>query len=175
MLELGFYGHRQCCPEVFASGLHVQDFNQGQMASNSHDELQLSKKHEEILGKRAVLLQQMEICYEQQKAKRNQQATMSQAARERNAEILEDFQKVEERLRTRPLLHPDVLNLQTRYWASVEQKLPEWESYLLGKSQAPRCEEMILQGLQEQKDTENNSLPARSKSRPPRPKPRSAD
>ncbi|XP_053509106.1 uncharacterized protein C3orf14 homolog isoform X3 [Ictalurus furcatus] len=112
MLELGFYGHRQCCQEVFTSGLHVQVFNQGKMASNSHDELQLSKKHEEILGKRAVLLQQMEICYEQQKAKRNQQATMSQAALERNAEILEDFQKVEKRLWTRPLLHPDVLNLQ---------------------------------------------------------------
>ncbi|MCI4390018.1 hypothetical protein PGIGA_G00117660 [Pangasianodon gigas] len=145
------------------------------MASNSQDELQLSKKHEEILGKRAVLLQQMEICYEQQKAKKKHRATMSQAARERNAEILEDFQKVEERLRTRPLLHPDVLNLQTRYWASVEQKLPEWESYLLGKSQAPMSEEMISQRLQEQKGGENDSSPARSKGRPPRPKPRSAD
>ncbi|XP_060766715.1 centrosomal protein 15 kDa [Neoarius graeffei] len=145
------------------------------MASNSHDELQLSKKHEEILGKRAVLLQQMEICYEQQKAKKKHQATMFQAARERNAEILEDFQKLEERLRTRPLLHPDVLSLQTRYWASVEQKLPEWESYMLGKGQAPMSEEMFLQGLQKQKGTENDSSSARTKGRPPRPKPRSAD
>ncbi|KAG7319224.1 hypothetical protein KOW79_017698 [Hemibagrus wyckioides] len=141
----------------------------------SHDELQLSKKHEEILGKRAVLLQQMEICYEQQKAKKNHRATLSQAARERNAEILEDFQKAEERLQTRRLLHPDVLNLQTRYWASVEQKLPEWESYLLGKSQAPMSEEMISQGVQKKEDTENDSSPVQRKGRPPRPKARSAD
>ncbi|KAM9444206.1 centrosomal protein 15 [Clarias gariepinus] len=145
------------------------------MASNSHDELQLSKKHEEILGKRTVLLQQMEICYEQQKAKKNHQADMSQAARERNAEILKDIQKVEERLRTRPLLHPDVLNLQTRYWASVEQQLPEWESYLLGKSQAPMSVETISQGNHEQRCSNNNSSPVRSQGRPPRPKPRSAD
>ncbi|KAK2821250.1 hypothetical protein Q7C36_020593 [Tachysurus vachellii] len=145
------------------------------MASISHDELRLSKKHEEILGKRVVLLQQMEICYEQQKAKKKHHATMSQAARERNAEILEDFQKAEERLRTRPLLHPDVLSLQTRYWASVDRKLPEWESYLLGKSQAPMSEENILKGLREKEVTGNDSSPLQSKGRPPRPKARSAD
>ncbi|TSV54878.1 hypothetical protein Baya_13286 [Bagarius yarrelli] len=135
------------------------------MAFDGHDELHLSKKHEEILGKRAVLLQQMEICYEQQKTKKKHRAMMFQTARERNAQILEDFQKVEECLRTRPLLHPDVLNLQTRYWASVEQNLPEWESYLLGRSQAPTSEEKPSQ------DAENVSSPARSKGKPPRPKP----
>lgn len=40
------------------------------------------------LGKRALLLQQMEAHYEQQKAKKKQQCLMSQAAKERNAQIL---------------------------------------------------------------------------------------
>ncbi len=40
------------------------------------------------LGKRALLLQQMEAHYEQQKAKKKQQSLMSQAATERNAQIL---------------------------------------------------------------------------------------
>ncbi|KAI5607058.1 hypothetical protein C0J50_7174 [Silurus asotus] len=140
------------------------------MASDPQKELQLSKKHEEILGKRAVLLQQMEICNKQQKDKKKHQAAMSQVALERNAEIMEDFKNLEERFQTRPLLHPDVLKLQTCYWALVEQKLPEWESYLLGKSQAPLSAEMVSQGL---KDTEKNSSPALSKGRPPRPKLRS--
>lgn len=43
------------------------------------------------LGKRAVLLQQMEICFEEQKAKKKHQATIAQAARERNSKILAVF------------------------------------------------------------------------------------
>ncbi|KAL7837179.1 hypothetical protein SRHO_G00268900 [Serrasalmus rhombeus] len=142
------------------------------MASNPYDEVQLNKKHEEILGRRAVLLQQMEICYEQQKAKKKKQGMMSEAAHERNVKLLEDFQKVENCLRARPLLHPDVLNLQTCYWASVERDLPEWENYLLGKGPAPVTEWGQLRGLQGQKDTRQDSSPARNKGKPPRPKPR---
>ncbi len=93
------------------------------MASYTHEELELSQKHEDMwvlsvvlvgkmstifndsflvmklkglmnvffscrLGKRALLLQQMEAHYEQQKAKKKQQSLMSQAATERNAQIL---------------------------------------------------------------------------------------
>ncbi|KAG9260605.1 uncharacterized protein C3orf14 homolog [Astyanax mexicanus] len=141
------------------------------MASNLNEEVELSKKHEEILGRRAVLLQQMEICYEQQKAKKKQQAMASQAAHERNMKILEDFQKLENCLQTRPLLHPDVINLQTRYWASVEQKLPEWENYLLGKGPAPVTE--AGQGCYGHRGTRQDSSPARDKGKPPRPKPKS--
>ncbi|XP_051528716.1 uncharacterized protein C3orf14 homolog isoform X2 [Myxocyprinus asiaticus] len=110
------------------------------MASHTHEEFELSKKHEDILGKRALLLQQMEAHYVQQKAKKEQQSLMSQAAKERNAQILKDLQVVEKSLQTRQLLHPDIINLETRYWASVERKLPEWEEYLLGKGQAPASE-----------------------------------
>ncbi|XP_072522142.1 centrosomal protein 15 [Salminus brasiliensis] len=143
------------------------------MASNPNDEAELSQKHEEILGRRAVLLQQMEICYEQQKAKKKQQAMTSQAAHERNMRLLEDFQKVENCLQTRPLLHPDVINLETRYWASVEQKLPKWENYLLGKGPTPASEAGPLQRLQGHRGTQQDSSPARDKGKPPRPKPRS--
>ncbi|XP_062843016.1 centrosomal protein 15 isoform X2 [Trichomycterus rosablanca] len=139
------------------------------MASSAHDEVQLNKKHEEILGKRAVLLQQMENCYKQQKAKKKQQANMSQTARERNAKILEDCQKLKDRLRTRPLLHPDVLSLQTQYWASVEQKLPEWESYLLGKGPAPVSDASPHEGQNSTKQTS----PGRTGSRSSQPKARS--
>ncbi|XP_052424452.1 uncharacterized protein C3orf14 homolog isoform X1 [Carassius gibelio] len=59
------------------------------MASYTHEEFELSQKHEDILGERALLLQQMEAHYEQQKAKKKQQCLMSQAAKERNAQILE--------------------------------------------------------------------------------------
>ncbi|KAI4879216.1 hypothetical protein NFI96_024949 [Prochilodus magdalenae] len=124
------------------------------------------------LGRRAVLLQQMEVCYQQQKAKKQQRAVMSEAARERNMKLLEDFQKVENCLQTRPLLHPDVINLKTRYWASVEQNLPEWENYLLGKGPAPVTERGRLQGLHGQKGTRQDSSPAQDKGKPPRPKPR---
>lgn len=143
------------------------------MASNLNEEVELSKKHEEILGRRAVLLQQMEICYEQQKAKKKQQAMTSQAAHERNMKILEDFQKLEDCLQTRPLPHPDVISLQTRYWASVEQKLPEWENYLLGKGPAPVSEACHLQGRHGHRGTQQDSSPARDKGKPPRPKPKS--
>ncbi|XP_076847661.1 centrosomal protein 15 [Brachyhypopomus gauderio] len=137
------------------------------MASN--DEVQLSMKHEEILGKRSALLQQMEVCYQQQKAKRKQQAVMSEAAHERNAEILEDFQKVEQRLQTRPLLHPDILTLQVCYWASVEQNLSQWDLYLLGKGSAPVSQ--TAPSHQRQNTTRLNSSPVQNGGKPPLPKP----
>ncbi|XP_052424453.1 uncharacterized protein C3orf14 homolog isoform X2 [Carassius gibelio] len=68
------------------------------MASYTHEEFELSQKHEDILGERALLLQQMEAHYEQQKAKKKQQCLMSQAAKERNAQILEDLQNAEKNL-----------------------------------------------------------------------------
>ncbi|XP_066528843.1 centrosomal protein 15 isoform X2 [Hoplias malabaricus] len=143
------------------------------MDTNPQDEIQLSKKHEEILGRRAVLLQQMEMCYEQQKAKKKQQAMISEAAHERNMTVLEDLQKVEHCLQSRALPHPDVIKLQTCYWASVEQKLPEWETYLLGKGPAPVTEMERSRGLHRPKGTRQDSSPARDKGRPPRPKPSS--
>uniref|UniRef100_A0A3P8XT74 Uncharacterized protein n=1 Tax=Esox lucius TaxID=8010 RepID=A0A3P8XT74_ESOLU len=102
------------------------------MLSTQSEEVELSKKHEEILGKRAVLLLQMESLYKQQKCTRKQQVKMSHVAHERNAQLLQDLQKIENRLGTKQLPHPDILTLETRYWASVEENIPEWERFLLG-------------------------------------------
>ncbi|KTG26104.1 hypothetical protein cypCar_00039680 [Cyprinus carpio] len=107
------------------------------MASYTHEEFELSQKHEDILGERALLLLHLEAHYEQQKAKTKQQCLMSQAVKERNAQILKDLQNAEKNLQTKQLLHPDIINLETHYWASVERKLPEWKQYLPGKGQLP--------------------------------------
>ncbi|XP_058647805.1 centrosomal protein 15 kDa isoform X3 [Onychostoma macrolepis] len=132
----------------------------------------------------------MEAHYEQQKAKKKQQCLMSQAAKERNAQILKDLQNAEKNLQTRQLLHPDIINLEklcacqdrqneskrdgykTLYWASVECKLPEWEQYLLGKGQPPVSETGSLLRQQKLKTRQQDSSPAQCKGKPPRPKPR---
>ncbi|XP_067287989.1 centrosomal protein 15 isoform X1 [Pseudorasbora parva] len=145
------------------------------MAFYTHEELELSQKHEDILGKRALLLQQMEAHNEQQKAKKKQQCLMSQAAKERNAQILEvDLQNAETNLQTRQLLHPDIINLETRYWASVERKLPEWEQYLLGKGQPPVSETGRLLRQQRLKTKKQDASAAQCRGKPPRPKPKTA-
>lgn len=137
----------------------------------AHEEFELSKKHEEILEKRALLLQQMQAQYEQQKAKKKQRL-MSQAAHKRNAQILQHLENVEKNLHTRQLLHPDVIHLETRYWASVEEKLTEWEQYLLGKGQPPVSNTGTSFGHLRLGSGQQHPSPGRGK--PPRPKPRSA-
>ncbi|XP_026077160.1 uncharacterized protein C3orf14 homolog [Carassius auratus] len=142
------------------------------MASCAHEEFELSQKHEDILGKRALLLQQMEAHYEQQKAQKKQQCVKSQAAKERNAQILKDFQNAEKNLQTRQLLHPDIINLETLYWASIERKLPAWEQYLLGKGKPPVSESGRLLRQQRQKTRQQDPSPVQCRGKPPRPKPR---
>ncbi|XP_071770676.1 centrosomal protein 15 [Centroberyx gerrardi] len=134
------------------------------------DEVELIKEHEEILEKRAELLRQMESRREQLKSQRKQRIKESQAARERNARLLEDLQKLEERLRKRRLPHPDVLALETRYWASVEEAIPAWEHFLLGKGPHPTD----APG-QPPRRAKQRSSPARDQGLPPRPKPRPAN
>ncbi|XP_029539432.1 centrosomal protein 15 isoform X1 [Oncorhynchus nerka] len=139
------------------------------MTSPPFEEVELNKKHEEILGKRTVLLQQMESRYEQQKSKRRQQVKLSQAAHERNSQLLQDLQKMENRLRTRKLPHPDILNLETRYWASVEEKIPEWERFLLGKGPHPSSDPSRTPKQQKQKTTPRDHAPTQDGALPPRP------
>uniref|UniRef100_A0A4W4GCV2 Uncharacterized protein n=1 Tax=Electrophorus electricus TaxID=8005 RepID=A0A4W4GCV2_ELEEL len=103
------------------------------------------------LGMREALLQQMEVCYQQHKAKKRQQAVKSEAAHERNAKILEVA--------------------GTCYWGSVEQKLPEWERHLLGKGKASVRDTAASQGLHSQKATWLGSSSAQNRRKPPRPKP----
>ncbi|XP_066554026.1 centrosomal protein 15 isoform X2 [Amia ocellicauda] len=87
--------------------------------------------------RRAALLQQMENQYKDQKNKKKDYTVLADGAQKRNAKLIEDMQAMTDRLKARPLLHPDVVNLETRYWASVEEKIPEWEQFLLGKIQPP--------------------------------------
>ncbi|KAM7402802.1 hypothetical protein PAMP_018013 [Pampus punctatissimus] len=48
-----------------------------------------------------------------------------------------DLQKIKERLRGKQLPHPNLLALETRYWMSVEESIPAWEHFLLGKGPHP--------------------------------------
>lgn len=137
-----------------------------------YDELELSKKHEDILGKRAELLEQMEIQHQHQKVKKKQQTTVSKAAQERNSQLLGDLKTLEDKLRMKQPLHPDVLTLETCYWASVEEKLLEWEPFLLGRGPAPGERKAQSPGRQKQEkasasqNTQGRGLPPRPRKTP---------
>ncbi|KAL4655946.1 hypothetical protein GN956_G5498 [Arapaima gigas] len=109
------------------------------VGAESHlpEEMELSKKHEEIVEQRMVLLEQMEGEFERLKSKKRHLEASSRGAQGRNGELLKDVQKLQNRLRSRTFLHPDVVSLESRYWASVEEKIPEWELFLLGKGAPP--------------------------------------
>ncbi|XP_041633952.1 uncharacterized protein C3orf14 homolog isoform X2 [Cheilinus undulatus] len=109
----------------------------------------------------------MESRREQMRNQKKKQAEESDAALERNAELLQDLQKIEDRLRGRQLPRPDVLALETRYWTSVEESIPAWENFLLGKGPHP------TDGL-EQPPRRAKQKPSTATDRglPPRPKPR---
>ncbi|TRY58211.1 hypothetical protein DNTS_008556 [Danionella cerebrum] len=140
------------------------------MSSYTQEETELNQKHEDILTKRTLLLQQMQVVYEEQETKKKQQFLNSQAAKERNTQILKDIEREGEKLQTKQLLHPDIISLETRYWASVEKKLPEWEPYLLGNGQPPTRNTRRTPKHQIQKTVQPGPSPARYRSKPPLPK-----
>ncbi|TKS70580.1 hypothetical protein D9C73_005972 [Collichthys lucidus] len=84
------------------------------MSASVPEHQELLDRHEYILGRRAELLEQMQSHREQMKIQRKQQVEESEAARHRNSTLL-----------------------QTRYWASVEESIPAWEHFLLGKGPHP--------------------------------------
>ncbi|XP_032368876.1 centrosomal protein 15 [Etheostoma spectabile] len=139
------------------------------MSSSLSEETELIEKHEQILGRRAELLEQMESCREQLKIQRRQQLKEHEAARLRNATLLQDLQKTEDRLRGRQLPHPNLLALETKYWASVEESVPAWECFLLGKGPHPS------HGAgPPPRRTKQKASTAKDLGLPPRPKPRTA-
>nr|XP_020660639.1 uncharacterized protein C3orf14 homolog [Pogona vitticeps] len=109
------------------------------MASYLAREVQLAKRHDEILSQRSVLLQQMESHLEDKEAEKAWQMQEAAAAHKRNVVLLNDIEVAEKRLQSREhlLLHPDTINLQTLYWAKVEESIPKWEPFLLGRTNAP--------------------------------------
>ncbi|XP_025054821.1 uncharacterized protein C3orf14 homolog isoform X1 [Alligator sinensis] len=109
------------------------------MASYLAKEVQLARRHEEILSQRSVLLQQMENHLGNKETEKTWQAQAADAAYKRNAALLNDIEAVEKKLQARAhqLPHPDIVKLETVYWASVEEALPKWEQFLLGRAQTP--------------------------------------
>ncbi|XP_070815404.1 centrosomal protein 15 [Chaetodon trifascialis] len=139
------------------------------MFTSLPEEMELIEKHEEILGRRAELLEEMESRREQLKIERRQQATQSEAARQRNSALLQDLQKIEDRLSGKHLPRPYLLALETRYWASVEESIPVWEQFLLGKGPHPTDGPGKPHGTTKQK-----ASTAKDRGLLPRPKPKTA-
>ncbi|XP_043933450.1 uncharacterized protein C3orf14 homolog [Protopterus annectens] len=113
------------------------------MTSYLAQEVELSKRHEAILSQRAVLLQQMESHLEVHRTGKEFHAVQAEAARQRNTELKNDLKYAVEQLKTRrrrtmEFVHPDIVNLETHYWGSIEENIPKWEQFLLGKAKSPR-------------------------------------
>ncbi|XP_020832043.1 centrosomal protein 15 [Phascolarctos cinereus] len=103
-------------------------------------EVRLTKKHEEILAQRLLLLEEMENDHGGQKTEKK--ASYVKAARlasKRNQSLLKDIRALEEKLEKKVHLrsYPEMVNLQTLYWASVEEQAPKWEQFLSGRTQYP--------------------------------------
>ncbi|XP_074813471.1 centrosomal protein 15 isoform X1 [Natator depressus] len=133
------------------------------MASYLAQEVQLARRHDKILSQRSVLLQQMENHLGDKKTEKTSQTQAADAAYKRNAALLNwpipgapegknktgnhqvihpvahDIEAAEKRLQARVHLqpHPDIVKLETLYWASVEESIPKWEQFLLGRAQTP--------------------------------------
>ncbi|XP_076984918.1 centrosomal protein 15 [Tamandua tetradactyla] len=102
-------------------------------------EIRLSKRHEEIVSQRLMLLQQKDNRFEDQNMEKASQMQAAETAYKRNLSLLNDLEAAEKSLQTR--IHPppqhEVVSLETRYWASVEECIPKWEKFLLGKAPYP--------------------------------------
>ncbi|ETE73369.1 putative protein C3orf14 [Ophiophagus hannah] len=109
------------------------------MASYLAQEIQLAKQHEEILSRRSVLLQQMESHLRDKDAEQAWHTQEAGAAHKRNVSLLNDIEAAAKNLQSREhlLLHPEIVNLETLYWAKVEESIPKWEPFFLGRTQAP--------------------------------------
>ncbi|XP_056384256.1 uncharacterized protein C3orf14 homolog isoform X2 [Hyla sarda] len=80
------------------------------MAFFSSREAELQKLHEAIIAEKNKVHEEMKISDEQQES----YILLSEAAHSRNQALLHN-----------------------KYWKSVEQELPKWEQFLLGKAQFP--------------------------------------
>uniref|UniRef100_A0A286YD67 Centrosomal protein 15 n=1 Tax=Mus musculus TaxID=10090 RepID=A0A286YD67_MOUSE len=91
------------------------------MASLFTQEIHLSKRHEEILSQRLMLLQKMKNKFGDENTERASLLQATETASRRNLRLLK----------------PSMLSLETRYWASVEEHIPKWELFLLGRAPYP--------------------------------------
>ncbi|KAM9592927.1 centrosomal protein 15 isoform 1-T2 [Trichechus inunguis] len=109
------------------------------MTSLFAQEVRLSKRHEEVVSQRLMLLQQMENKFGDQNTDKASQIQAAKAAYKRNLSLLNDIEAAAKSLQTRihPLPRPEVVSLEARYWASVEEYIPKWEQFLLGRAPYP--------------------------------------
>lgn len=120
------------------------------MTSLFAQEIRLSKRHEEIVSQRLMLLQQMKNKFGEQNKEKASQIPAAETAFKRNLSLLKDIEAAEKSLQTR--LHlpvpPELVSLETLYWASVEEYIPKWEQFLLGRASYPI-------GVENQNEAEN--------------------
>ncbi|XP_057562623.1 uncharacterized protein C3orf14 homolog isoform X1 [Hippopotamus amphibius kiboko] len=109
------------------------------MTSLFAQEIHLSKRHEEIVSQRLMLLQQMENKLGDQNKEKAPQMQAAETALQRNLSLLKDIEAAEMSLQTQihPVPPPEVASLETLYWASVEEYIPKWEQFLLGRAPYP--------------------------------------
>nr|KAF6419986.1 hypothetical protein HJG59_001866 [Molossus molossus] len=91
------------------------------------------------LSRRLKLLQQMKSKFGDQNKEKASQIQAAETAFKRNLSLLKDIEAAEKSLQTciHPLPPPEVVSLETLYWASVEDYLPKWEQFLLGRAPHP--------------------------------------
>uniref|UniRef100_A0A8C6H3V5 Centrosomal protein 15 n=1 Tax=Mus spicilegus TaxID=10103 RepID=A0A8C6H3V5_MUSSI len=109
------------------------------MASLFTQEIHLSKRHEEIVSQRLMLLQKMKNKFGDENTERASLLQATETASRRNLRLLQDIDAAEEAFQTKLIPHPQpsMLSLETRYWASVEEHIPKWELFLLGRAPYP--------------------------------------
>ncbi|ERE88889.1 hypothetical protein H671_1g2728 [Cricetulus griseus] len=104
------------------------------MTSLITQEIHLSKRHEEIVSQRLMLLQKMKNNFGDQNTERACLLQATETASKRNLSLLQDIEASEKSLQTRLKPYPQPA---TRYWASVEEYVPKWEQFLLGRAPYP--------------------------------------
>ncbi|XP_041518673.1 uncharacterized protein C3orf14 homolog [Microtus oregoni] len=109
------------------------------MTSLFTQEIHLSKRHEEIVSRRLKLLQKMRTNFGDQNTGRACLLQATETALKRNVSLLQDIEAAEKSLKAslKPHPQPAVQSLETRYWASVEEHVPKWEQFLLGRAPYP--------------------------------------
>ncbi|XP_037703409.1 uncharacterized protein C3orf14-like [Choloepus didactylus] len=120
------------------------------MTSLFAQEIHLSKRHEDIVSQTLMILQQMDNRFGDQNLDKASQMQATETAYNRNLSLVNVIEAAEKSLQTRihPLSQPEVVSLETHYWASVEEYIPKWEKFLLGKAPYPI-------GFENQKKAEN--------------------
>nr|XP_042140323.1 uncharacterized protein C3orf14 homolog isoform X2 [Peromyscus maniculatus bairdii] len=86
-----------------------------------------------------MLLQKMKNNLGDQNTERACLLQATETASKRNLSLLQDIEAAEKSLQARlkPRPQPAVRSLETRYWASVEEHVPKWEQFLLGRAPYP--------------------------------------